>query len=90
MTTPGDEEVRIVRAASLHNAMTPQVTELHTCYSLIDPQLRPADWNVVDHSQAQIDIPIAKCDGVCLCSALESACRPAGFPSREEKDLPRN
>jgi len=36
-----------------------RVTEQQTRYSLIDPQLRRADWNIVDHTQVGTEIPVA-------------------------------
>ncbi len=36
-----------------------RVTDAETRYSLIDPQLRRADWNLVDHTQVGTEIPVA-------------------------------
>ncbi len=39
--------------------MSYRVTEAQTRYSLIDPQLRTAGWNLADHTQVRIEIPVA-------------------------------
>ena len=35
-----------------------RVSEQHTCYSLIDPQLRRADWNLSDRTPVGFEIPV--------------------------------
>lgn len=39
-----------------------RVTEAQTRYSLIDPQLKRAGWNLSDRSQVGIEIPVAGYD----------------------------
>ncbi|MBX2990219.1 MAG: DEAD/DEAH box helicase family protein [Bacteroidetes bacterium] len=39
-----------------------RVSEAQTRYSLIDPQLRTAGWNLADHTQVRIEIPVAGYD----------------------------
>lgn len=39
-----------------------RISEAETRYSLIDPQLRRADWNVSDHTQVGIEIPVSGYD----------------------------
>ena len=50
--------VSFLRGAGVTN----RVTEAQTRYSLIDPQLRRADWNLVDHTQIGTEIPVAGYD----------------------------
>ena len=39
-----------------------RISEAETRYSLIDPQLQRAEWNIVDHTQVQTEIPVAGYD----------------------------
>ncbi len=41
---------------------SPHVTEAQSSDSLIDPQLRRADWSIDDHTQVSTEIPVAGYD----------------------------